>query len=188
MPISVSCGVSIYQSTWLPWYPDKKYLWLNSSPWDAFILENHEFTFFQTGMRDYIFQQKLSQWLHQKKNTKSTAVLIGLRAQESLNRYATVTRENTTTMFGTIRYSYRIYHNVFNFYPQYDWKVEDIWTAYWKFDWYYNKLYDLYYQAGGSLGEMRTANPFHDSGLHFLRLYQAIEPDNWERWLVGLMV
>lgn len=70
-------------------------------------------------MKDYVFQQKFSQWLHQKSNAKRTAVLIGIRAQESLNRYATVTRNNTVTMFGTIRYSFRIAHNVFNFYPSY---------------------------------------------------------------------
>ncbi len=41
--------------------------------------------------------------------------------------------------------------DVYNFYPIYDWKVEDIWTAYGKFGWDYNKLYDLFYQAGVSL-------------------------------------
>lgn len=184
LPISASCGISMYQSTWLPWDPDKKELWLNSIPKNAITLENHTFDFFEIGMKDYVFQQKLSRWLHQKAGAKRTAVLIGLRAQESLNRYTTVTRDNTATMFGTIRYSYRIYHNIFNFYPLYDWKVEDIWTAYGKFEWDYNKLYDLYYQAGISFGEMRVANPFHDCGLHSLKLYQAIEPDTWGK-MVG---
>lgn len=184
LPISASCGISMYQSTWMPWDPDKKNIWLSTPPKNAITLENHEFDFFKIGMKDYLFQQKLNRWLHQKRKAKRTAVLIGLRAQESLNRYATVTRNNTTTMFGTIRYSYRIYHNIFNFYPLYDWKVEDIWTAYGKFGWDYNKLYDLYYLAGVSLNEMRVANPFHDCGLHALRLYRAIEPDTWGK-MVG---
>lgn len=108
-------------------------------------------------MKDYLFQKKLSKWLHLKNNAKRTAVLVGLRAQESLNRYATVTRDNTITMFGTIRYSSRIYHNIFNFYP----------------------LYNLFYQASVSLGEMRVANSFRDWGIHSLKLYRAIEPDIW---------
>ena len=184
LPISASCGISMYQSTWLPWDPEKKKLWLNVPPEDAITLENQEFDFFQIGMKDYVFQQKLSRWLHQRVKANRTAVLVGIRAQESLNRYATVTRTNTVTMFGSIRYSYRVYHNIFNFYPLYDWEVDDIWTAYGKFGWDYNKLYDLYYQAGVSLGEMRVANPFHDCGVHALRLYQAIEPDTWGK-MVG---
>lgn len=184
LPISASCGISMYQSTWLPWDPNKRELWLNNLPENAITLENHKFDFFKIGMKDYEFQRKLSRWLHQKSNEKRTAVLIGIRAQESLNRYATVTRNNTVTMFGSVRYSYRIYHNIFNFYPLYDWNVEDIWTAYGKFGWDYNQLYDVYYQAGVPLGEMRVANPFHDCGVHSLHLYRAIEPDTWGK-MVG---
>ncbi|EGP5213265.1 DUF3440 domain-containing protein [Enterococcus faecium] len=183
LPISASCGISMYQSTWLPWDPEKTELWLNTPPANAITLENQEFDFFQIGMTDYIFQQKLSKWLHQQSNANRTAVLVGIRAQESLNRYATVTRNNTVTMFGTIHYSYKVYYNIFNFYPLYDWKVEDIWTAYGKFDWDYNKLYDLYYQAGVPLREMRVANPFHDCGVHALKLYRAIEPDTWGKMI-----
>lgn len=184
LPVSASCGISMYHSTWLPWDPAKKDLWLNDPPENAITLENHEFYFFKIGMKDYLFQKKLSRWLHEKVNAKRTAVLVGLRAQESLNRYATVTRSNTVTMFGNTRYSFRIYHNIFNFYPLYDWKVEDIWVAYGRFNWDYNKLYDLYYCAGVPLGEMRVSNPFHDCGLHALRLYQAIEPYTWGK-MVG---
>jgi predicted phosphoadenosine phosphosulfate sulfurtransferase len=184
LPISASCGISMYQSTWLPWDPENKDIWLNTPPKDAVTLDNHQFDFFQIGMKDYLFQQKLSRWLHQRTKAHRTAVLIGIRAQESLNRYATVTRNNTTTMFGAIRYSNRIYHNIFNFYPLYDWKVDDVWIAYSKFNWDYNKLYDLYYYAGVPLREMRVANPFHSCGVHALHLYQAIEPDTWGK-MVG---
>ncbi|MGM0252203.1 DUF3440 domain-containing protein [Enterococcus sp. AZ129] len=183
LPISASCGISMYQSTWLPWDPEKKEIWLNQPPEQAITLENHPFDFFDIGMKDYLFQKKLSRWLHQKEQAKRTAVLVGIRAQESLNRYATVTRENTVTMFGRIRYSFRVYHNIFNFYPLYDWDVKDIWKAYGTFGWDYNKLYDLYYQAGVPLGDMRVANPFHDCGIHALKLYKAIEPETWGKML-----
>lgn len=183
LPISASCGISMYQSTWMPWDPDKREIWLNKPPKNAITLENHRFDFFEIGMKDYIFQKKFSRWLHQNNNAHRTAVLVGIRAQESLNRYATVTRSNTVTMFGSIRYSNRVYHNIFNFYPLYDWKVEDIWTAYGKFGWDYNRLYDLYYQAGVSLGDMRVANPFHDCGVHSLNLYRALEPNTWGKML-----
>lgn len=184
LPISASCGISMYQSTWLPWDPKNREYWLNSPPKNAITLENNKFEFFQVGMKDYIFQQKLSRWLHEKSNAKRTAVLVGIRAQESLNRYATVTRNNTVTMFGTTRYSSRVYYNIFNFYPLYDWKIEDIWIAYGKFGWDYNKLYDLYYLAGVPLYDMRVANPFHSCGVHALSLYKVIEPETWRK-MVG---
>ena len=40
-----------------------------------------------------------------------------------------------------------MYDNVFNAYPIYDWLTEDIWVANGKYEWSYNKLYDIYYQA-----------------------------------------
>ncbi|ELA69004.1 MULTISPECIES: DUF3440 domain-containing protein [Enterococcus] len=183
LPISASCGISMYQSTWLPWDPEKKELWVHDPPENAIILENHNFDFFRIGMKDYDFQQKLGEWLHRENNAERTAVLVGLRAQESLNRHNAVTRNNSNTMYETIRYSKKVYPNIFNFYPLYDWKVEDIWTAYSKFGWDYNKIYDLYYQAGISLHDMRLANPFHNCGVHALKLYRAIEPDTWGKLL-----
>src|SRR5690606_38192160 len=69
--------------------------------------------------------------------------------------------------------------NVYNFYPIYDWLTEDIWTANAKFDWTYNKLYDLFYQAGISIHQMRVASPFNDYAKESLHLYRVIDPNNW---------
>ncbi|MDR0405529.1 MAG: DUF3440 domain-containing protein [Clostridiales bacterium] len=184
MPVSASCGVSMYQSTWTPWHPDERHLWLRDMPAGAITLENHGFDFFQVGMSDYIFQTKFTKWLHNKKHARRTAVLVGIRAQESLNRYNAVTRDATFTTFGNVKYSKRINMQIFNFYPLYDWRTEDVWTANSRFGFDYNKLYDLFYLAGVPLGDMRVANPFHICGVEALKLYRAIEPGTWSR-LVG---
>lgn len=184
LPISASCGISMSQSTWLPWDPEHQELWLNSIPPEAICLENQEFPFFKVGMSDYEFQSKFCQWLHREKEAVRTAVLVGIRAQESLNRYNAVTREETFSRFGTTNYSHRISQDVFNFYPMYDWLFEDIWRANAKFELDYNHLYDLYYQAGVPYKSMRVANPFHQCGVHSLKLYQALEPATWGK-LVG---
>lgn len=184
MPISASCGVSMFQSTWLPWDPKHPELWLSDIPRNAICLENHEFPFFEIGMADYKFQNQFSQWLHKKVKAKRTAVLVGIRAQESLNRFNAVTRSENFSKFGTISYSYRIAHNVFNFYPIYDWTFEDIWVANAKFNFDYNHLYDLYFQANVPFKSMRVANPFHQCGVSSLKLYRALEPVTWGK-LVG---
>ncbi|MDR1209070.1 MAG: DUF3440 domain-containing protein [Clostridiales bacterium] len=184
MPVSASCGVSMYQSTWMPWNPDEKDIWLKERPPGAITLENHGFDFFKVGMSDYVFQTKFGKWLHKRRGAKRTAVLVGIRAQESLNRYHAVTRDSAYRMFGKIAYSTRVYTGIYNFYPLYDWLVEDIWTANAKFGFDYNKLYDLYYLAGIPVVEMRVANPFHECGVEALKLFRAIEPNTWSR-LVG---
>ncbi|MDN5469886.1 MAG: phosphoadenosine phosphosulfate reductase [Lactococcus lactis] len=184
MPVSASCGISMSQSTWLPWDPEHPELWLNSVPEGAIHLENHNFPFFEIGMSDYDFQSKFCQWLHQEKKAERTAVLVGIRAQESLNRFNAVTRDETFSRFGTTNYSHRIFHNVFNFYPMYDWLFEDVWVANAKFSFDYNHLYDLYFQAGVPFKSMRVANPFHQCGVSSLKLYQALEPETWGK-LIG---
>ncbi|ADJ60412.1 Co-activator of prophage expression IbrA [Lactococcus cremoris] len=179
MPVSASCGISMSQSTWLPWDPEHPELWLNPIPKGAIHLQNHNFPFFQVGMSDYDFQSKYCQWLHQETKAERTAVLVGIRAQESLNRFNAVTREETFSRFGMTNYSHRIFHNVFNFYPMYDWLFEDVWVANAKFGFDYNHLYDLYFQAGVPFKSMRVANPFHQCGVASLKLYQALEPETW---------
>jgi predicted phosphoadenosine phosphosulfate sulfurtransferase len=184
MPISASCGVSMYQSTWMPWNPEEKDIWIRDLPEKAICLDNHSFDFFEVGMSDYVFQTKFGKWLHKVKGAKRTAVLVGIRTQESLNRYHAVTRSNTYRMFGKVPYSTRVAMNIFNFYPLYDWLVEDVWTANAHFGFDYNKLYNLYYMAGVPVGEMRVANPFHDCGVESLKLYRIIEPNTWSK-LIG---
>ncbi|WFA03816.1 DUF3440 domain-containing protein [Bacillus sp. HSf4] len=181
MPISASCGVTMYQSTWMPWNPEEKEIWFREMPENVINFDNHPFDFFEVGMSDYSFQTKFGKWLHKEKSKKRTAVLVGIRAQESLNRYHAVTRNDTFTMYGKLKYSKRLAMNLFNFYPIYDWKVEDVWIANGKFGFDYNHLYDLYYQAGVSLNDMRVANPFHVCGVNALKLYRVIEPTAWSR-------
>ena len=69
--------------------------------------------------------------------------------------------------------------NTVNAYPIYDWETSDIWTANAKFEWDYNKLYDLYYQAGLTIDKMRVASPFNDCASETLKLYKVIDPNMW---------
>lgn len=184
MPVSASCGVSMYQSTWMPWNPDERDIWLKEVPEGAITMENHNFDFFEIGMSDYIFQTKFGKWLHEKNNARRTAVLVGIRAQESLNRYHAVARSGRSGGFEGVSFSTVIFPDIFNFYPLYDWTVEDVWVANGKYGFDYNKLYDLFYLAGVPLMEMRVANPFHICGVDSLKLFRAIEPNTWGR-LIG---
>jgi predicted phosphoadenosine phosphosulfate sulfurtransferase len=69
--------------------------------------------------------------------------------------------------------------NVYNCYPIYDWRTEDVWIANAKFDWDYNKLYDIFWKAGLSIYQMRVASPFMSESKSSLNLYRIIDPSVW---------
>jgi predicted phosphoadenosine phosphosulfate sulfurtransferase len=71
--------------------------------------------------------------------------------------------------------------HTYNVYPIYDWKVDDVWTATAKYDWDYNKLYDLFYKAGIPINSMRVASPFMSEAKSSLGLYRVINPHIWAR-------
>ena len=77
----------------------------------------------------------------------------------------------------------RLDTGVYNAYPIYDWLTRDIWIANGKFNWAYNHLYDLYYQAGVPLEKQRVASPFISEARESLNLYRAIDPDMWGRMI-----
>ena len=80
-------------------------------------------------------------------------------------------------------WSTKIDEDIYNFYPLFDWKTTDIWTANGKFGWDYNHLYDLYYQAGVSLDRMRVASPFISEAIESLSLYKVIDPEMWGKMI-----
>lgn len=82
---------------------------------------------FRHGMVDYEFQDKLSR--HFAKKHGSTAVMVGLRADESLNRYAAVARGNKRTSYEGRKWITRADAVTVSAYPLYDWRVSDVWTA-----------------------------------------------------------
>ena len=134
-------------------------------------------------MWDYEFQLRFAAWLHEKKKAVRTACLVGIRTQESYNRWRTIYGGFKQQLYHNYQWSSKIANDVFNLYPIYDWKTTDIWTANGKFGWDYNRLYDLYYYAGVSLERQRVASPFIGEAIESLHLYKVIEPDTWGRMI-----
>lgn len=176
VPFKVSTCTSMFQNYWRPWEESKKDIWVRDLPENAMTKDN--FDFYDESQWDYDFQEKLSVWSHKREKAERTAVLVGIRTQESLNRWRAITKERNS-YYADKKYSKKIADNVYNFYPIYDWTTEDIWVANAKFGWDYNKLYDLYYQAGLPIEAMRVASPFISEGQETLKLYKVIEPHTW---------
>ena len=176
VPFKVHTCTSTFQNYWRPWEKSKKDVWVRELPKNAKTVS--DFDFYTENMWDYDFQEKLSPWIHEKEKAEKTAVLVGIRTQESLHRWRAIHKERDSYYKGK-KYSKKVSDNVYNFYPIFDWTTEDIWVANAKFGFSYNKLYDLYYQAGVPVDAMRVASPFISEGQESLKLYKTIEPHTW---------
>ena len=176
VPFKVATCTSMFQSFWRPWEESKKDIWVREMPSNA--MTAYDFEFYDENMWDYDFQEKLSIWSHEQNKAERTAVLVGIRTQESLNRWRAIHKDRDSRL-DNLEYSKKVADNIYNFYPIYDWKTEDIWVANARFQFNYNKLYDLYYQAGVPLDSMRVASPFISEGQDSLKLYKVIEPHTW---------
>lgn len=181
VPFRVSTCTSMYQQYWRPWQDDLKELWVRPMPSDCYTKEH--FPFYNERMYDYEFQLRFAQWLHRQKRSTRTCFLIGIRTQESYNRWRCIHQSNKYQMYHNYRWTSRIGYDVYNAYPIYDWKTTDIWTANGKFGYDYNTLYDLYYRAGVSIDRQRVASPFLGEAQESLKLYRVIDPDTWGKMI-----
>jgi len=178
LPISAACSVSMYEPRWTPWHPDEKDIWVRPMPDYDYVVNYDNCPYpFVVGTKGFDARIQFAEWFG--KEYGKTAVLIGIRSDESLTRRAIFTSQHRKMMHKKLRYSKVLDDTLCNFYPIYDWKTSDIWVANAKLSWDYNKIYDLYYQAGLTVDQMRVASPFHQSGQDNLKLYRVIDPNSW---------
>jgi predicted phosphoadenosine phosphosulfate sulfurtransferase len=177
VPFKVSTCTSMHENYWRPWQADLKYIWVSEKPEHCYT--EKDFPFFKDNMWDYDFQNKFGLWLHEKKQAKRTCCLVGIRTQESLHRWRAIHSERNYKNYDGLNWTKEMYSDVYNAYPIYDWITEDIWTANARFGWIYNRLYDLYFQAGVPIDLMRVASPFLSAAQDSLKLYRIIEPHTW---------
>lgn len=182
VPFKVTTCTSMYDTYWRPWDEKKRELWVSELPDQCYT--KSAFKFYKPSMWDYEFQELFSDWIHERKEATRTACLVGIRTQESLNRWRAIHSDRNYKKFQDKNWTKEMSKGVFNCYPIYDWLTEDVWTANAKFGWDYNKLYDVFYQAGVTIDKMRVASPFLSTAQESLKLYRVIEPNTWGK-LIG---
>lgn len=175
LPLKAQCVCNMQGGTWTPWEKSKQEIWVREMPNYDYIIneENCEFDYNDS---DYKVQDNFCDWFVKKYG--KTAIVIGIRTDESLNRFRAISSDKVS------KYKDKKRINSNKAYIIYDWNVEDIRTYLGKFEKPYNKLYDLFYQAGLNVDQMRVASPFNDCASNTLKLYKIIDPNNWGR-MVG---
>lgn len=181
LPLLTTNACSQFEPEWICWEQGKEDRWVRQIPEGA-ISAYDFFPFYSYAMTFEEFIEEFGHWY--TSDGQLTACFVGIRAGESLNRWRTVTGHGVKWQDEDERIrNYTNYHSktLWNVYPIYDWKSEDIWTYHGKTGKPYNHLYDLMHKAGLSLHQMRICEPYGDEQRKGLWLYQIIEPETWGR-------
>lgn len=181
LPIASRCAVSNYQMYWHPWDASKSDIWVRPMPSHDWVIResNNPFDFYRWGMPQEDFYRSLGGWASRVYG--KSIVLVGIRTQESLNRFRAVYSQWKESVDGKRKWTTLVDDNQAIGHPLYDWKTEDVWTANARFGFDYNRLYDLFYRAGLNLSQMRVSSPYHEAAVHSLNMYRVLEPATWVR-------
>lgn len=184
LPMASKTALSNYDLFWHPWDPEQRDIWVRDMPDHPAVinLDNNPFDFYKDKMLQEDLYKQFGRWYMNHCGGGKTISLIGIRATESLNRYSAII--NKKYDYKGVKWITQGHKDVWSAAPLYDWTVEDIWTAYGKFRFDYNKLYDMMHKAGLSISQMRVASPFNEWATQSLQMYRVIEPRTWAK-LVG---
>lgn len=168
-------AVSNYEPRWVCWDETKKDVWVREKP--ELAADMSQYDFFQPRMEFEEFMVLFGKWYA---DGKDTAAFIGIRADESLHRYRAIVSQKTGLMYKGWKWTTKVSANLFNVYPIYDWKTEDIWVFHGKNKHLpHNRVYDQMTKAGVKLSQQRLCQPYGDDQRRGLWLYHILEPDTW---------
>ena len=183
LPMATRTALSNYEMFWYPWDDTKEETWVRPMPDHPYVINlKNPFPHYRYRMHQEDLAKQFARFYKESHGNKKTVCLLGLRADESLQRYSGFLHK---------RYGYqgecwitKQFKDIWCASPLYDWSVYDVWVANYRFHYDYNKLYDLYYKAGLTVDQMRVASPFNEYSKDSLNLYRVIDPQIWMR-LVG---
>lgn len=193
LPLSLRNAVSAIQPKWICWDKKEKDKWVRDAPTlrtDVDLITEDslpkEWTWFFRGMEFEEFILWFAKWFNEK-NGGISAAGIGIRSDESLNRFRTIVSEKKER-YKDLPWTTRVHIkskplNTYNFFPIYDWRTEDDWTAVANLGFKFNQIYELMYKNGVSIYEQRLCQPYGDDQRKGLDQFRALEPETWEKVL-----
>ena len=172
-------AVSDFQPKWTCWDNNNKNIWVREKPEKASDLSQYDF--YVPKMEFEEFMVLFGKWFAKD---KLTAGFIGIRSDESLHRYRAITSKKKNLTFNNYKWTTKLNKNLFNVYPIYDWRTEDIWIFHSKYkNLCHNKIYDLMTMAGVKLSNQRLCQPYGDDQKRGLWLYHILESNTWYKLL-----
>lgn len=193
LPLSLRNAVSAIQPKWICWDKKDKKKWVREYPTkreDVVLVTEDSlpagWDWFFRGMEFEEFILWFAKWFNETHGGK-TAAGIGIRSDESLNRFRTIVSDKKERYknypWTTRAHCKSEVLNCWNFFPLYDWRTEDDWTAVAKLNLLFNPIYELMYKNGLSIYEQRLCQPYGDDQRKGLDQYRTLEPETWEKVL-----
>jgi predicted phosphoadenosine phosphosulfate sulfurtransferase len=186
IPIRLRNAVSNHEPYWVAWEPEKRAAWVREPPPEA-ITDPRIFSFYAPPWRDkdgvahaIEFEELIGEFGHWYGKGEATACFVGIRSDESLNRWRTIASDRKARFDGRQWTSWKM-RSTYNVYPIYDWQTADVWTYFAREAKPYNRLYDMMHKAGLTIAQMRICQPYGDDQRRGLWLYHVIEPETWSR-------
>ena len=169
-------AVTNYEPRWVCWDRTKRDMWVRQMPPEAKTEKDYSFMIPRMEFEEFMIL--FGQWYGQG---EPTAAFVGIRADESLHRYCAIATWNKEgRMFNGYRWTTKQLDEVYNIYPIYDWKTEDIWIFHGKYpDKAHNAIYDKMNMAGVKLSQQRLCQPYGDDQRKGLWLFHILEPETW---------
>ena len=175
VPLLLRNALTNYEPRWTCWDEEKKDIWVREKPPQAKVAE--DYPFFIDKMEFEEFMILFGEWYG---GNKPTVACVGIRADESLHRYRAITAYKHGSMWDDLQWTSKQEKNLYNAYPIYDWKTEDIWRFHGKYaSLKHNEIYDKMNMAGVKLSQQRLCQPYGDDQRQGLWLYHILEPETW---------
>jgi len=179
LPIKLRNAVSMLEPTWCAWDPDARDVWVRQPPTcGGVVTDASTYPWFVDRMEFEEFMELWGVWYAQD---CPTAAFVGIRADESLNRFRTIA-STTKARWAGASFTTHVAGTLYNVYPLYDWRTEDIWRYHALHSGEaHNAVYDQMHLAGLSIHQMRLCQPYGDDQRRGLWLYHILEPQTWSR-------
>lgn len=172
-------AVSNFDPRWTCWDNEKQDIWVREKPKLASDLSQYDFYVPKMEFEEFMVLFWQRYWWD-----KPTAWFIWIRADESLHRYRAIISQKKWLMRKDRKRTTKISSNLYNIYPMYDWKSEDIWIYNARNpELPHNHVYDKMMMAWVKLWDQRLCQPYWDDQRKGLRLYHILEPDTRARLL-----
>lgn len=122
-------------------------------------------------------------WFEKSQWAKGQACsMVGLRAEESLNRFRTMVKNPGITI-GDQALTWTSAGHTLKAYPLYDWTFEDVWHYIAEQGLQYNRVYDFMHWHGHRIQEVRVSYLGHENSFKCLPDLHEFEPETYRKLL-----
>lgn len=154
---------------WYSWNPKKKDVWVRDLPEDGLTYLKG----FKIGMN---VSDAFNFTFPEMKGTKTQ--VLGIRTEESIRRLRAVSMREEDNYI-TLKHGTGWAKS----YPIYDWSSNDVWLPVNKFDWDYNRTYDILMRYGKTALQQRVCPPFGEEPLRGISMYHECFPELYFKML-----